>query len=98
MKWTSSKTKYLYFKQASSRLVLGKGKNMLVLEGDLSMSPKVFVEDFIPRNHYRGIYEHHNQPTEYLWVDKGLRLLYVQKAQTLESELEELDLELGLKI
>lgn len=71
---------------------------MLVLEGDLSMSPKVFVEDFIPRNHYRGMYEHHNQPTEYLWVDKGLRLLYVQKAQTLESELEELDLELELKI
>ena len=98
LKWTSSKTKYLYFNQANSRLVLGKTKNMLVLEGDLSKSPKVFVEDFVPRNHYRGSVIHPDQPTEYLWVDKGLRLLYVQKAQSLESELEELDLELGLKI
>ena len=60
------------------------------MEGDTStISPNVFVEQFIPRNHIRGgRIDRDSQVSEFLWVDKALRLHYVPYA----DQPKELDL------
>ena len=75
----------------------GELKLKVVMEGDTStISPNVFVERFVPRNHIRGNrIDRDAQVSEFLWVDKALRLHYVpfseepQDNSTFSNEIDE---------
>lgn len=95
LKWTASKTRLHYFKNPVRLKTVSyesdeQLKLKVVMEGDTStISPNVFVEQFIPRNHIRGgRIDRDSQVSEFLWVDKALRLHYVPYA----DQPKELDL------
>lgn len=65
LKWTANKWKEsLYYKRA----YISSGK----IKGDLTKSPDVYVEKFIPINHSDPF----KQAAESTWVGKALKLYY----------------------
>lgn len=69
LKYTTNKYGDLvYFNNAK----LKKHNSKLIPVGDLGISSKVYVEKFIPMDHK----DFKLQIAEYLFADKGLRLLY----------------------
>lgn len=69
LKWTSNKLgRALYYKKAQIRF----GKIVHYGEYSNEMSPDVYVELFVPKEHKRA----DMQTAELRWVDKALRLCY----------------------
>lgn len=79
LKWTVnfSGKKLIYFRNAWIDVSTDEGIPTTSIVGDLTPSRKVYVEKFIPRDHY----DHRGRLTriqisEYTAVDKALKLLY----------------------
>ena len=75
LKWTSNKFgRLLYFADA---FITHEEDGSPKFTGNVKKDKKKFVEDFIPRDHFfNGRMNEETQRAEFLWVDKGLRLLY----------------------
>lgn len=63
---------FIYFTKARRVRKEVNGKTFLDFTGDTSMSPKVYAEQFIPKDH-KNI---GNQIAEYLWISKAMKMLY----------------------
>lgn len=98
LKWTASKTRLHYFKnnvRLETQTYESKGelKVKVVMVGDMTMSPNVYIERFIPRDHVvDGRLDRDAQVSEFLWVDKALRMHYVPREyNVLEDEIEDFE-------
>jgi len=99
LKWTASQTRLHYFKNnvrletRTTSTPDGELKVKVVMVGDMTVSPNVFIERFIPRNHVRdGYMDRDAQVSEFLWVDKALRMHYVPRGESPEMENDVVDI------
>lgn len=79
LKWTQNRfRKLLYFRKARLQVTLVNGKPHLIPVGDLSKSDHVYVEEFIPQDHYNkhGQLDRDKQLAEYQWCNKAVKLYY----------------------
>ena len=75
LKWTANKLgKLLYFENA---FLVQKDGRPSFQGKDLKRSKQVIVEEFVPRDHiFNSKIQIEDQKAEYLWINKGLNLLY----------------------
>lgn len=78
LQWTATKTRFHYFKNARPQTVMSGDTKFVKFVGDTNLSDQVYVERFNPRDHIvGGKINTEDQVSEYLWVDKALRLMYL---------------------